>query len=214
MYRLDRYILKEISGPLAVGLLIYTFILLMQFLFQSAEMIIRRGLSAGAVGHLLALYMPSVLVLTLPMALLFGILVAVGRLSGESELTAMRSCGISLTRLYRPVLTLSLFLALINGALTLYLLPRANARFTSLRMEFLTQTIANQVDPRVFVEDWPPYVLYVFSTSPDSGRWHGVFVAEDAQGRENQVTVARSGSLHLDDTGERLIMELDYSVAF
>lgn len=209
MRRLDNYILREISGPLGIGLLVYTFILLMQFLFQSAEMIIRRGLQTSAVAHLLLLYMPSILVLTLPMALLFGILVAVGRLSGESELTAMRACGISLTRLYRPVLMLSLLLAIINGSLTLYLLPRANAAFTRLRMDFLTQTISNQVDPRVFIEDWPPFVLYVFGTSPDTGRWNGVFVAEDAPGRENQVTMARSGSLHLDDTGERLIMELD-----
>src|SRR5437764_15022471 len=100
--RLDRYILSEITGPLALGFLVYTFILLLNFLFQSAEMIIRRGLPVAIVGRLLLYTLPNIVVLTIPMSLLFGILIAVGRLSSDSQLIAMRSSGISLVTLYRP----------------------------------------------------------------------------------------------------------------
>ena len=51
--RLTRYILTEILGPLGLGFLVYTFILLIRFLFASAEMIIRRGLPVSIVGELL-----------------------------------------------------------------------------------------------------------------------------------------------------------------
>ena len=91
MRRLDRYILSEISGPLGLGFSVYTFILLMQFLFRSAELIIRRGLAVGTVGRLFWYTLPNILVLTLPMSLLFGVLVAIGRMSSDSELIAIRA---------------------------------------------------------------------------------------------------------------------------
>src|SRR4029453_13028056 len=81
MRRLDRYILLEVLGPLALGFLVYTFIMLLQFLFKPAELIIRRGLPAATVGKLLLYTLPNILVLTIPMALLFGVLVAIGRLA-------------------------------------------------------------------------------------------------------------------------------------
>src|SRR3954454_24509271 len=105
--RLDRYLMTEILGPLGLGLLVYTFILLLRFLFASAEMIIRRGLPVSIVGKLLMLTLPNIVVLTLPMSLLFGTLIAVGRLSSDIELIAMRASGVSLLTLYRPVLLMS-----------------------------------------------------------------------------------------------------------
>ena len=75
--RLDRYILREILGPLGLGFLVYTFILLLQFLFSSAEMIIRRGLPIGTVVELLLYSLPNIVVLTIPMSLLLGVLVGV-----------------------------------------------------------------------------------------------------------------------------------------
>src|SRR4029078_1505797 len=99
--RLDRYIVTEILGPLALGFLVYTFILLIRFLFQSAEMIIRRGLPSSIVGQLLLLTLPNIVVLTLPMSLLFGTLIAVGRLSSGSELVGVPGRGVSPLTLYR-----------------------------------------------------------------------------------------------------------------
>src|SRR5262245_47329772 len=109
--RLDRYVLNEILGPLGLGFLVYTFILLLRFLFQSAEMIIRRGRPWSTVGELLLVTVPNIVVLTIPMSLLFGILIAVGRLASDSELTAMRASGIGLASLYRPILLLAVLLS-------------------------------------------------------------------------------------------------------
>ena len=73
---MTRYILKEMFGPTMLGLLFYTSIILMKQLFDLAGLIIRQSLTLGTVMHLLGLSMPHIIVLTIPMSLLFGILIA------------------------------------------------------------------------------------------------------------------------------------------
>lgn len=208
-FRLDRYILSEILGPLALGFLVYTFILLLRFLFDSAEMIIRRGLPVSIVGELLVLTLPNIVVLTLPMALLFGILIAVGRLSSDSELIAMRSSGISLLTLYRPILLMSFLFAVLNTWLMVYALPWGNHSLQQLRLEITTQSISQQVQPRVFYEEWEGKVLYVFETPEGEERWKGVFLAESVpSGEDNEITIADWGEVRVEPDGERVVLRL------
>ena len=211
--RLNRYIITEIVGPMGLGFLVYTFILLLRFLFQSAEMIIRRGLPVSIVGRLLLVTVPNIVVLTLPMSLLFGILIAVGRLSSDSELTAMRSCGISLISLYRPVLLVSAVLTVLNTLLMIYIVPQANHSLQQLRLDIMTQTMSQQVEPRVFYQEWVGKSVYVFETPPPGRRWKGVFLAEmEPNTQKQQVTVADWGEIKVDSAGERVVMVLTNAV--
>src|SRR4051812_26258601 len=183
--KLDRYLMTAILGPLSLGFLVYTFILLIRFLFQSAEMIIRRGLPVSMVGRLLLMTLPNIVVLTLPMSLLFGTLIAVGRLSSDSELIAMRASGLSLLTLYRPILLLSGLLTLLNIVLMVYVLPWGNHALQELRLEITTQTVSQQIQPRVFYEEWEGKVVYVFEVPPEGKRWKGVFLAESIPSSQN-----------------------------
>ena len=211
--RLNRYILYEIFGPMGLGFLVYTFILLLRFLFQSAEMIIRRGLPVAVVGKLLVVTLPNIVVLTLPMSLLFGILIAFGRLSSDSELTAMRSCGISLFSLYRPVLLLSAGFTALNVLLMIYILPWGNHSLQEVRLEILTQTMSQQVEPRVFYQEWVGKSIYVFEAPPPGRRWKGVFLAEtDPNNPKSQITVADRGEIKVDPTGEHVVLALEDAV--
>jgi LPS export ABC transporter permease LptF/LPS export ABC transporter permease LptG len=207
--KLDRYLMTEILGPLGLGFVVYTFILLIRFLFQSAEMIIRRGLPVSIVGKLLLMTLPNIVVLTLPMSLLFGTLIAVGRLSSDSELIAMRASGLSLLTLYRPILLLSGMLTLLNTLLMVYALPWGNHALQELRLEIATQTVAQQVEPRVFYEEWEGKVVYVFEVPTGSKRWKGVFLAEAIPStQKNQITTADWGEVLVDPAGERLVLRL------
>jgi lipopolysaccharide export system permease protein len=207
--RLNEYIITEILGPLGLGFLVYTFILLIRFLFQSAEMIIRRGLPVSIVGRLLLLTLPNIVVLTLPMSLLFGTLIAVGRLSSDSELIAMRACGVSLLTLYRPIFLLSGFATLLNMALMIYVLPWGNHALQELRLEITTQSVAQQIEPRVFYEEWEGKVVYVFEVPQGSKRWKGVFLAESIpSSSNNQITTADWGEVLVDKAGERVVLRL------
>lgn len=211
--RLERYIFKEVLGPAALGLLVYTFILMMNFLFAAAGMIIRRGLPVSEVAKLLLLSLPNVIVITIPMAVLFGILVGVGRLSADGELTAIRASGGSLYWLYRPILALTLLIATVNAFLMLDVVPRANHELQQVKMDQFARSVGRQVQPRVFHDAWPGFVLYVFDTDPETHRWRGVFLAEDTGTNETQITVAEWGQVRVDSGDEeRLILELEDSI--
>ena len=211
--RLDRYLIAEMTGPIALGFLVYTGMLLLRFLFQSAEMIIQRGLPVAIVGRLLVLTLPNIVVLTIPMALLFGILIALGRLASDSELVALRASGLSLTSLYRPILFISILLTVFNAILMISVLPRGNHALQQLRLEIITESVAAQVEPRVFYTEFEGLLLYVFERPQGEERWRGVFLAQSLPTRQqNQVTVAEWGRIKLDQAGERVLLELENAV--
>ncbi|HVS65825.1 MAG TPA: LPS export ABC transporter permease LptF [Thermoanaerobaculia bacterium] len=211
MKRLERYIFREILGPLALGLMVFTFLLLIDVLFDLAEVIIRRNVPGLVVGKLLLLNLPHIVVLTIPMSLLFGILIAIGRLASDSELVAMRASGVSLFRLYRPVLVLSALLTAINVVLMVFLLPWGNRAEQELEMAIFTQSVSKEVKPGVFYEELEDRVLYVFAQPPEDERWNGVFLAEAIPGREHEVTVAQFGAIEIEPRSDRAILRLQDS---
>ncbi len=175
---LTRYILKEMIGPTALGFAFYTFIILMRQLFDFAGMIIRRSLPASTVLQLLYLSLPNIIVLTVPMSLLFGILIAVGRLSSDSEITVMRALGIPVRAIYRPVFIFSFFMFLLNFYLMNVVLPKGNTRLMALRAEITTSSIEKEIKPRVFYDEYENVMIYVNDIDPHTGQWKGVFVAD------------------------------------
>lgn len=175
---LTRYIFKEMLGPTALGFAFYTFIILMKNLFDFAGMIIKRSLPGSTVARLLFLSLPHIVVLTVPMSLLFGILIAVGRLSSDSEIIAMRALGISTRTIYRPVFLFSFLVFLINLYLMNFVLPKGNAEFAALRSEIFTSQIEKELKPRVFYDEYENLTIYVNDVDPKTLQWKGVFVAD------------------------------------
>ena len=208
MRRLDRYIFAEVLGPLALGFLVYTFILLIQVLFKSADLLIGSGVEAATIGRLLLLYMPSIVVMTIPMSLLFGILIGVGRLSTDSELVAIRASGVSLFSLYRPILLLSALLTGLNVYLMLEVLPQGNSALAKLQHEIFTQSFNEEIKPRIPHTSWQDKLLYVFDAPPGEG-WDGVFLADSIPGQENSVWIAKKGRADADEDTGQVYLELE-----
>jgi LPS export ABC transporter permease LptG len=174
---LSRYILKEMLGPTFLGFAFYTFLILMRQLFDFAGMIIRRSLPSSTVLELLFLSLPHIIVLTVPMSLLFGILIAVGRLSADSEIIAMRGLGISTRSIYRPVFIFSFLVFLLNLYLMNIVLPKGNTKLQSLKAEVFTSSFEKEIKPRVFYDEYENVMIYVNDIDP-GGQWKGVFVAD------------------------------------
>ncbi len=186
---LSRYIFKEMVTPTFLGFTFYTSIILMQRLFDMAAMIIRRSLSVSAVGKLLLYSLPHIIVLTVPMSLLFGILIALGRLSADSEVVAMRALGISTRTIYRPVFVFSFLIFLLNLYLINFVMPRGNRQFVALRAEIMTSSVQKAIKPRIFYDQYPNLMIYVNDVDPATGQWKGVFVA-DSRADESQDIVS------------------------
>jgi len=209
---LTRYIIREMLGPTVLGFAFYTFIILMRQLFDFAGMIIRQSLTGTTVLKLLYFSLPNIVVLTVPMSLLFGILIAVGRLSADSEIIAMRALGISTRAIYRPVFILSFIFFLLNLYLMNVLLPRGNTRLMAMRAQITTSSIEKEIRPRVFYDEYENVMIYVNDIDPHTGQWKGVFVA-DNRGDEAQQTgnpaqaVQAAAAQRQSDTGGPLITQ-------
>ena len=190
---LTRYIFKEMIGPTLLGFAFYTSIIEMKTLFDLAGTIIRQSLSLGTVGKLLMLSLPHIIVLTVPMSLLFGILIAVGRLSADSEIIAMRALGISTRSIYRPVFFFSFAIFLLSLYLMNFVLPKGNRQLKSLQAEILTSMSEQQVRPRVFFDRYENLVIYVNDVDSRTGTWKGVFLA-DTRPEERAAAAAQNGT--------------------
>ena len=195
---IDRYVLREVLGPLLLGLLVFTFILLMDRLFDAAELIIQRGVPGSLVFRFLALSLPQLIVLTIPMAFLFGILIAVGRLSADSELVALRAAGLSLFRLYRPILVLATLLALLTSFVYVFLMPYTNDAWWRLYTDIVQRTAAQSIKPGIFFEGLEGRTVFIFGESPTDDRWQGVFLSDDVLREDSKVTVADFGNVAID----------------
>lgn len=193
----SRYVLKEMFGPTFLGFVFYTSIIVMRQLFDLAGLIIKRSLSASVVGKLLLFILPNIVVLTLPMSLLFGILIAVGRLSSDSEIVAMRALGISTRTIYRPVFLFSFAMFVLNFYLINFVMPESNRQFVALQAELTTSAAENIVKPRVFHTGYANLMIYVDDVDAITGQWKGVFVADSRTDESTDPATPREMSGNL-----------------
>ncbi len=139
MKRIDRLIIGEIFGPWIFGVAIFTVLIVAgTFLYQFTEFVVK-GISPITVLTLMSLVLPGVLAKTFPMAILLGTLLGFGRLSGDSEITALRAAGTSLVRLLAPVGVFGMLVTFGAFFLTEFVVPAASFRATQMRDEIKTK---------------------------------------------------------------------------
>ncbi len=193
----DRYIIREILRPTAVVLLVFTFLLMMQPIMDVAERLLAKGVDAATVARLMVNLLPAGLGVTIPMALLMGLLIGLGRLSADRETVALQACGVSIFQMLRPVALVAIVAAALTNYILVVALPDANQRFREITYEVIATRAQDEVRPRVFYEDFPNIVLYVQDVAPD-GSWSQVFLADTRPGGQPDVYLARKGRMQLD----------------
>jgi LPS export ABC transporter permease LptG/LPS export ABC transporter permease LptF len=196
---LDRYVIRQLLVPFGIGLLVFTFLIIIPEFMRYAEDYIAKGAPMGVVAQVLMQLLPMALGLTIPMSLLMALLVAFGRLSADREFVALQACGVSLRRLLVPV---GLVSTLCFGA-TLYTLlvsvPASNQRFREITFNILASQAEGGVKPRVFFDGFPNIVLYVREV-PSTGGWNGVFMSDNRGGEGTSIYLARHGRVVIDRT--------------
>jgi LPS export ABC transporter permease LptF/LPS export ABC transporter permease LptG len=187
---LDRYIVREVFRHAFLGLVVFTFVLFVPQLVRVMELFVRHTGSGSQIVQLFLCLLPGVFVFAIPMSILIGVLLGLGRMSADSEIIALTALGIGRRRILLPVGVLAATGAALTFVTTLWLGPVSLRTFRTLEADLVSSQINFQVQPRVFDERFPKLVLYVNDVSASGTQWHGVFLAEAGGENGSRVTLA------------------------
>ncbi len=211
--RIDRYVAREILGPQLVAFVAYTGFMLIRSLFLFSDLVLQSSEPWRQVGFIVAFSVPHIAVLTIPVSLLLGLLIGVGRLSADSELIALRASGVDLGRLFRPIALISLACAVTTLWVMLTLVPGTNRRLYEKKLEASTAAITQGIQPGVFSPEVRDIRIYVENASADRRTLNGVIVADRSDPAYGiRLTLARRGFLEIDPTQGQLWLRLQDSV--
>jgi LPS export ABC transporter permease LptF/LPS export ABC transporter permease LptG len=194
---LTRYILGEVLSHTLVGIGLFTFVIFMPQLVQILELVVQDGASPLSVVKLVLFTLPNSLIVTIPMALLVGVLLGLSRLAADSEVTAMRACGFGVFQFVRIVAMVGVaawFLGLFNS---LYLAPKATTAMLRVENSLRDSQATFQVQPRVFYEDFRNSILYVQDVriGRHASVWGHVFLADISDPRSPKITLAEQATV-------------------
>jgi LPS export ABC transporter permease LptG/LPS export ABC transporter permease LptF len=201
---LTRYILSEVTSHALIGGALFTFVLFMRDLGDILKLVVRESASLANAAEIFLYALPNTFTLTIPMAVLVGVLLGLSRLAADSEITAMRAAGIgvwSFVRIVSIVAVLGWGIALLNA---LYLAPKAAEALLRLEDALKSSQASFEIQPRVFYEDFKNYVLYVQDVRASAGasQWRRVFLADLSNPTSPRIITAAQATVINGGDGE------------
>ncbi len=206
---LTRYILGEILSLTLIGCALFTFILFMPQLPQTLEVVVRSSSTWMDVAEVFLFTLPNLFKFTIPMAVLWGVLLGLSRLAADSEIIAMRASGLGIGYIVRVASIVAVAGTLLGLANTLWLAPRANQAIIEMEQSIETSQASYVIQPRVFHEEFKNFVLYVQDVRSGAGaaNWREVFMADVSNPVNPVITTAASATV-VNDNQQELIMRL------
>ena len=202
------YLLREITVPFLLGMAAFTSVLLMGRLLKLADLVVAKGVPLTDILLMVAYLIPSFCLVTIPMAFLLALLLAFGRLSADSEITAMKTSGISLFGMLPPVLLFALIAYLATTFITIYALPRGNISFKKLLFDIMESRITLSLKEKVFNDDFPGLVIYTDSYDPQQHSMTGILIHDERDPQESSTIFADKGVIVADPVSKILRVEL------
>ena len=190
-----RYILLEMIMPMLFGIAAFTSIFIgTNLLFEMIDYYNRFGVGLLTLGQLFFLNLPGIIVLTFPMATLLGVIMAYGRLSSDSEITALRAGGVSIYRLIIPALLLGLLISGLTIVVNELVVPDANYRAAGIVYQFRYERKMPLTQRHLFLTPFkggkPDYVLYTELFDGDTGKMQNVVFQDYEDGRPSMLIQA------------------------
>jgi lipopolysaccharide export system permease protein len=208
--KLDLFLIKTYIGPFVLTFFITLFVLEMQFLWNYLEDMVGKGLEVYVLVELFLFASASLVSMALPLAILLSSIMTMGSLGENYELVALKSSGISVNRIMRPLFVLVLFLSGLAFYHSNYLLPVSNLKFKSLLYDIRHQRPALEFKPGVFYDGIDGYVIRIRDKDKETGELFGVQIFDHSSGEGNRrVTLADKGKMYMSGDGGALIFELN-----
>jgi lipopolysaccharide export system permease protein len=190
---INRYIFKEIAFPFIIILLVLTFVLLMGKIMQIMDLVINKGVSAFSIAKIIVFLLPSFMLFTIPIALLIAILIAMGRLSADNEITAIKTSGISLMQIFYPVAIASLITFVLAVFISYFLVPQSNFATKRLLFNIAQQNASIGIKEKVFNSDFKDFLIYAEKIPVNQNYMEGVIISDNRMiGEQNTILAKRA----------------------
>lgn len=211
MKRLSVFSIRSFTGPFLVTFAISMFILIMQFFWKYIDDLMGKGIETIYILELLFYVSASLIPLALPLAMLLSSIMTMGNLAENNELTALKSSGLSLYRILRPLTTIVLVISLATFLFANYVIPVANYKWHSLIYDFQNTKIASIIVPGVYTKEINDYAIKANSKNPD-GSFGDITIHDKTQPNELKTVKAEKGTLYKSDNGKYLFFNLEKGV--
>ena len=207
--KLDLFIAKQFGLLFAGTFFICQFVLMMQFLWRYVDVLIGKGLSMEVMAQFFW-YMGLFLVpQALPLAILLSSLITFGNLGESSELTAIKSAGISTMRTFRSLIVISVVVCFCSFYFQNYVGPNANMKMAQLMISMSQKNPELEIPEGIFYDGIPNSNLYVQKKDMDTGKLYGIMIYRMTGSYEDQaIILADSGMLQTTADKEHLLLTL------
>lgn len=202
--------MQSTVGPFFFGLFTTTFLLMIDVLYRYVDMFVSKGVPFTVATKVLILSLGFTLALSVPMSVLIAVLMGIGQLAGDNEITAMKTGGLSLWSVVRPMVLIGV---LIGGALTAFnhwVYPESNHTLVNLLYDIRRSSPMMDIRERMFTNLNEHTTIFVESKNDADGRITGVSIIEkDRDGSLGpRITTAEWGLILPDPATNALILEL------
>jgi lipopolysaccharide export system permease protein len=205
MSRLSLYVLRQLVGPIALCALLMTVMIWLAESLPLLDLVINRGQSAPTFIYLSILILPSLLVILLPIAFFVGLLIALWRLNGDSELVVMASAGYSVRQLSGPVFIAAAFVMALTYLCGLYLMPASQRALKDKVFDIHADIGAALFNEGDFATPAPGLTVFIRELEPD-GQIRDILVHDNRDAKRPVTYLAERGVLAQTQAGARLIM--------
>ena len=191
---LDRYIAAELLAPFGFAIAAFTLFMLINMLFLAADYVINKGVPVELIARYLVLQLPALMYLILPFACLFGVLLGIGRLAGDNEISAMRTSGVSLHRIALPCYVLGVIVSLIAFGINEEIAPRSQQKSALLFRQIAFHSTQAIIQPYQFFRTTDgTHVIYIQSVDSGTGIMHNVQIFNIGSGYWPETLTAKTG---------------------
>jgi len=206
--KLDLMILKGFAGPFIASFFIALFVLVMQTLWLYIDDIIGKGAGILVILEFLFYLSLSLVPLALPIGVLLSGVFLFGNLGERYELSSIKSAGISLLRIMRPLIAVSLVIVFTSWFFSDIIIPRANLKFLSRLHDLKRQKPTLSLEEGVFNDDFYGYVIRIEDKDNDGKTIKNVLVDDHSNLNSRSTISSEDGKMYVTQGGKFLIMEL------
>lgn len=206
---LDRYLIRQFIPPLLFAFTAMTSIMLLNQVARRFGALVGKGLPWSVIGEVFMLCLPFIIAMTLPMAVLIGVLYTFSHLAADSEITAMRASGVSVFRLVWPMALAGILITTLNFWFTDQILPDSNARLRNLLINIQRKKPTLELREQV-INEIPPSGLFLRASRIDatSGRLRSVTIYDMSATDARRIVYADSGIMGFTPSGVDLQLQL------